>query len=243
MTDFPVFVTTETFVETIRSEYCKINECEVELSNFTKQGIYKGWLQNGSTQAATFLNRKNAAWIVHEFIKIECSEADEADYSPAKRLKDLYDCHTCVNHVAQVYAKGIMGDKQSLFGMEGLLTIEEARQIVISMFHKEKRTPPEKNNFVVRGYKLSLAEAMSKKEKNPKMVLIDVRPRREYEEKHLEDAISIPLNEILKNPYQVAEDKLTPLLFCCESAYQSEIAANCVVEAGYQDAGYFAFIY
>ncbi|HKM34317.1 MAG TPA: rhodanese-like domain-containing protein [Lachnospiraceae bacterium] len=242
MTDLTAFVTTETFVEIIRSEYCKLNECEINLTNFMRQGVHKGWLQKGSLQAETLLDRKNAAWIVHEFLEKECGEADEEDFSPAKRLKDLYDCHTCVNHVAQVYVKGIMSKKQSSFGMRDPITVEEARQIASRIFGKEKRTPPKKDDFVVRGYKLSLPEAMTKKEKNHKTVLIDVRPRREYDEKHLEGAISIPLNEILKNPYQVAENTFTPLLLYCENAYQSEIAANCVMESGYWDVGYFAFI-
>lgn len=242
MADTSVFITTGEFVQLIFNEYDRKNACETGKTNSRNKGLSDAGHFMGKLQEAAFLDRKNAAWIVHDFLRTVSGEADEENLSPAKRLKDLYDCHTCVNHVAQVFVKGIMSDKQSSFGMKELLTAEEAKQIAIRMFRKEKRTPPKKDDFVVGGYKLSLPEAMSQKEKNPGTVIIDVRLSREYGETHLDGAISIPLSEILKNPYQVAENKFTPLLFYCENAYQSEMAANCVMEAGYWDVGYFALI-
>ena len=39
-------------------------------------------------------------------------EEDESDWSAAERLQDLYSCHVCLNHIAQVYVKGIMGGRR-----------------------------------------------------------------------------------------------------------------------------------
>ena len=41
-------------------------------------------------------------------MKIELGVADLQDISAAEELADLYTCHTCVNHIAQVYLRGIM---------------------------------------------------------------------------------------------------------------------------------------
>ena len=46
--------------------------------------------------------------IIHQFMKIELGVPDLPDISPANALADLYTCHTCVNHIAQVYLRGIM---------------------------------------------------------------------------------------------------------------------------------------
>lgn len=236
------YITTDRFLELIRSEFSRNKECEINLLEFKKQGVRKGWLPVSLSTLGeeTFLDHKNAARIVHEFLKIECEEPDEEDINPAKKLKDLYDCHTCVNHIAQVYVKGIMGEGQSLFGTNAPLTMEEAQFIVSRIFKHKQRTPQKKPPSVSQRNKLSYEEAVAWKEKEQKTVLIDVRSQREYQENHLQGAIGICLSEILKNPYQVAESKFTTLLFYCENGYQSEIAANCVREAGYQDVWFFA---
>ena len=186
-----------------------------------------------------WLDRKNAARIVHEFLKNTLKEPDEADWSQAKSLRDIYDCHICVQHVAQVYVKGIMGSETDTFGMSKSLTLKEAHEIIEKMFYKNLRTPPQKKISVQTVEKLTYREAMLQKHSLPKLRLIDVRTRNEYEQGHLTDAISIPLQAIMKNPYQVSEDPNKPLLFYCENGYQSEIAANCVLEAGYKNVGYF----
>ena len=41
-------------------------------------------------------------------MKIEFGVPDFTDISPANVLADLYTCHTCVNHIAQVFLRGII---------------------------------------------------------------------------------------------------------------------------------------
>lgn len=54
------------------------------------------------------LKRKDTARILHLYMKKVLGVTDEDDITPASVMKDLYDCRVCVNHIAQVYLKGIM---------------------------------------------------------------------------------------------------------------------------------------
>lgn len=62
--------------------------------------------------------RKDAAKILHLYMLKVLSLKDEEDISPASVLKDLYDCRVCVNHIAQVYLKGIMKAHEYPEGMK-----------------------------------------------------------------------------------------------------------------------------
>lgn len=68
-----------------------------------------GWLE---TEDELFkdreITRKNAARIIHMYLKKACEIRDLPDITPAECLRDLYDCKVCANHVAQVYLRGIM---------------------------------------------------------------------------------------------------------------------------------------
>ena len=69
----------------------------------------RGWIEDQDERFCdNSLNRQTAARIIHEFMKIELGMPDLQDISAANELADLYTCHTCVNHIAQVYLRGIM---------------------------------------------------------------------------------------------------------------------------------------
>ncbi len=61
-----------------------------------------------SEHADDMIFRKDAAKILHLYLKNICQVKDEEDISPAAVLKDLYDCRVCADHIAQVFIKGIM---------------------------------------------------------------------------------------------------------------------------------------
>ncbi len=69
----------------------------------------RGWIEDQDERFCDKnLNRQTAARILHQFMKIEMGLPDLQDISAANVLADLYTCHTCVNHIAQVYLRGIM---------------------------------------------------------------------------------------------------------------------------------------
>lgn len=99
---------------------------------------------------AVDITRKQAAIIIHEYLRKILKEADETDVTRATQLKDLYDCRVCVKHIEQVYIKGIMDpmiDSNAslknglpiLFGGNELLTDEEAKTIIERVWDKSKR--------------------------------------------------------------------------------------------------------
>ncbi len=69
----------------------------------------RGWIEDQDERFCNnSLNRQTVARIIHQFMKIELGVPDLANISAASELADLYTCHTCVNHIAQVYLRGIM---------------------------------------------------------------------------------------------------------------------------------------
>ena len=238
-------VTVEEFVSMIGEQLKAVHGVSVNFekaSDLSDYGRMNGWLEdNDILHWKSSIERKSAARIVHEVLRKEQKEPDEDYWQDARELKDLYDCHTCVNHVAQVYAKGIMEpvNGRNLFGMRQHLTCSEAEIIVTRMFEYQKRKPPKAKVMVTRSaVMLSLQETLAYLTKNKQAMLIDVRTAEEYEKRHLKGAIHVSMTDVLKNPYRITQDYDVPMLFYCQQGYQSEIAANCVIEAGYKEVFY-----
>lgn len=113
--------------------------------DYMDYGYQVGWLEDMDiTYCNEPLQRKNAARILHEFMRIELKEADVEDISPAKKLRDLYDCRVCAKHVMQVYTKGIMEgnyltDTLYLFEMNRGITVQEAETYIARVFQSKLR--------------------------------------------------------------------------------------------------------
>ena len=54
------------------------------------------------------MTRGDLAKEIHLYIKNDKGIKDLNDISKASVLKDLYDCRVCVDHIAQVYLRGLM---------------------------------------------------------------------------------------------------------------------------------------
>lgn len=80
------------------------------------------------------LDKKTMARIGHMFLRQVLQEEDEANIKGAEILKDLYDCHVCVNHIGQMYVKGIIEPVEAmLFGNGEMVSREEVRAIIERM--------------------------------------------------------------------------------------------------------------
>lgn len=123
-------------------EYTKHEHTTSQSSTFDYMhyGYQTGWLEDMDiTGKDEPLLRKNAARIIHEFMRLELREADLEDVSSANKLRDLYDCRVCTKHVMQVYAKGIMegyyaSDTLYLFGMNEFVSKTEMSEIMTRIF-------------------------------------------------------------------------------------------------------------
>ena len=173
----------------------------------------------------TGLTRQNAAKVVHEWLRDCFQEPDEADIEAALRLKDIYDCHACLNHVAQVYVKGIMDACGGIFGMKEELTEREAIEI------SERAAKPEKR-LRVAGV---AAKAKVVTDYTKYDFLIDVRAPEEFAEGHPEGAVNIPLAEYVEDPVAFVTEKDAKILFICQKGIKSRIAAEAATRAGFRN--------
>lgn len=201
------------------------------------------------TAKLTGLTRQNAAKTVHEWLKNVRLEPDEQDIEAALRLRDIYDCHACVGHVAQVYVKGIMTAKAGMFGMREELSEREAEEIA-------KRASEPAKRVRVFGVKTEAAGActdnkcvetadatrtVSTEEPVPKRddgktqydLIIDVRPPEEFAAGHREGAVNVPLTEYLEDPVAFATDRDVAILFVCSHGIKSRIAAEAAIRHGF----------
>ena len=86
-------------------------------SELLRYGHFRGWLEDSDERhPESLLNRQIAARIIHQFMVVELHVPDLAEISAAEKLRDLYTCRVCANHIAQVYARGIMGAEEVLLG-------------------------------------------------------------------------------------------------------------------------------
>lgn len=81
----------------------------LSLAELLRYGHFRLWLEDqDEAHPENHLNRQTAARILHEFLRIECGFDDLQNISSATKLKDLYTCRVCTNHIAQVCARGLM---------------------------------------------------------------------------------------------------------------------------------------
>ena len=112
---------------------------KLPLTDLLQYGHLRGWLEDQDERhPETPLNRQSAARIIHQFLWIECKVPDLADISSATCLKDLYTCRVCANHIAQVYARGIMDAEE----------IEDNGQLVLIFNHLRLVTKEELNEII-----------------------------------------------------------------------------------------------
>ncbi|MBD2871062.1 rhodanese-like domain-containing protein [Paenibacillus arenilitoris] len=230
------YVTTEQFVTlVIRSSKGHIEPTRGSPSSgYMDYALYKGIIEDYDlTNISKPIERRSAARIVHEALLTEFGERDEHDWSSAENLRDLYDCPTCVMHIAQVYVKGIMlGRDHSLFDAVGGLTHAEAAAIVARMLDKEQRIP-QTGGRVFQSKSLTPDEACELMLNDPTAKLVDVRTNEDYQTGHIQESVCIPLHDISINPFSVCVRKDTPIILYCQKGYKSSVAAQALIDAGY----------
>ena len=87
-----------------------------DIPNLLGFGHVRGWLEDSDERFPyNPVDRRAAARIVHQFMRIELKIEDHADVSAAEKLKDLYTCRSCAAHVAQVYCRGLIECESDFF--------------------------------------------------------------------------------------------------------------------------------
>ena len=73
-------------------------------------------------------------------------------------------------------------------------------------------------------------------------IILDVRTQKEYDERHIPNAILIPDTEIAEKAEESLTDKDQMLLVYCRSGRRSKLAAETLVELGYTNIREFGGI-
>lgn len=212
------------------------------------------------------LERRTAAHIIHYILLNILKETDEQDITMAFELKDIYECKVCLQHIAQVYLKGIMPADGNTFGVRNLVNEVEAKEIACRIFDKASRIRPEVD--MPKGSVSVLTEEGLKKlikECNPLILDIDKISTAEESaallnninilEKDFETkikVIDIPMTQIIRNPYCIrnyienivkpgTNDLAYPVVILSRSAECAQTTGECLVQAGYRNVwmGYF----
>lgn len=286
-------VTTARFIDMIFKEYSDVLGPDYTI----KQARAEGWLEmQEEFSLDEFIERRIVARILHEFLRKKLGEKDEDNWQPAQSLKDLYDCHICVNHVAQMYVKGIMREiAPNIFGTRGYVKEHAALRYIKSLRDNSLRrkmvitqvSKPNSDSYgnigsadgITAGKveatdgsvienaaladssidascestdskkwatKLTLDEALGIYESLDGAYLIDVHVPSVFEESHLEGAINYPMAELVSKYSEGAEadEKIhfntdDVIILYCKQGYQSEIAANCLAQVGFEKVYYF----
>lgn len=126
-------ITLEDFLKLLFTKFSfVVKEVSFEnISLFAKYGHFRGWLEDlDENNLQQFLDKRTAARIIHQFMKIELKMMDKEDISGANVLKDLYTCRVCVNHVAQVFVQKVMDAETVVFEDEEVLIFNMNRLVL-----------------------------------------------------------------------------------------------------------------
>lgn len=199
------------------------------------------------------MTRGTCARVVHEFIRKILKEEPAMNWNEASKLKDLYDCHTCVGHIAEVYEKGIMPARRNTDGMLVFeinvgVTKNEAIEIVQRTLEPMLRRVPQKfTNADKNAGKAPIEIGPEILDKwlavNKTVNLIDVRYGLKSIDNRYHMAKQVDFKEYMDNPYIIvdSEDSMKEALcFFCEEGYKSQMAANLACHAGFEEVYYLA---
>lgn len=165
--------------------------------------------------------KKMLAQQTHEKL-LEMGEADEKDWSAARYLKDIYECHSCVIHIAQCYVKGIIplsGD--GVFGANEIVSPELEKLVEERIYDKSLRQKP----APVKAAEISIVK-LSELPENSRVIDVREEPAERIGE-------NILLKTIVQNPYIVGTDLQQKIILYCTKGYQSTLAADVLQKAGY----------
>lgn len=82
-------------------------------------------------------------------------------------------------------------------------------------------------------HKINAQEAKARMEKNQSAVILDVRTKEEYNQKHIPRAVLLPLQQLSEKAPKAIPDKNAEILVYCRSGSRSRQAAEKLAQMGY----------
>ena len=213
------------------------------VNNHWASGYFRVAVQQGVVEAHEIsfadqpLLRQSAAKIGHAALLNLFNEANIDNVSSADRLGDLSSCQSCIVHIKQFYAKGIMiGRPDNNFYGGDTITRAEAAVVIAKMLDTALRTPQisELSDTSETGL-ISPDEALRLLNTNPTALLVDVRSREEHTIKYIENSICVPLTDMMEDllATEIPVDKNTIIILYCQKGSRSQTAYAFLKGAGY----------
>lgn len=84
-------------------------------------------------------------------------------------------------------------------------------------------------------YRISTDEAAKMVKENNETIIVDVRTIEEYQQGHIKNAKLLPLSEIEDKASEVLPNKNKLILIYCRSGRRSAVAADILVNSGYEN--------
>lgn len=221
-----IYITTRHFVEKMAQKlWCSCSPIKA---------VEKGLITDFDIRHfGDLIERRHAARIIHNTL-LFLNEQDETAYTLARNLRDLYSCRTCVNHIAQVYEKGIMEEWESgAFGLYEKVTDAEAEDMISRI--RDKRLRSAKNTDMPKYGTLSFRETVERLKTDRKIWVVDVRTEQEFERGRIAGSIHRPLKELCQNPNCICADKEAVIFLYCSRGHKSRIAAGLLSDNGYKN--------
>ncbi|SCY52375.1 rhodanese-like domain-containing protein [Alkaliphilus peptidifermentans] len=86
------------------------------------------------------------------------------------------------------------------------------------------------------GYRtINPTDAQAMLSQNEEVILLDVRSKEEYQEKHIEGSLLIPLNVLAEQVEIKLPNKNQKIIVYCRSGNRSKTAANTLLSMGYKN--------
>jgi rhodanese-related sulfurtransferase len=187
------------------------------------------------------LKRGDAARIADLSLQRLYGEEAENDVSPAERLTDFPDCHTCRVHISDVYTKGVMAGRPGfVFDSEGWLTRAEGCAVIVRMLYPEHRIPPppagngDADDVTDEADALIAPELVLEIQRtDPAATVVDVRNQDERDRGYLPGSILIPLAALKETGAAQLPDKEAVIVVYCQSGGRSAQAKEFLKGLGY----------
>jgi glyoxylase-like metal-dependent hydrolase (beta-lactamase superfamily II)/rhodanese-related sulfurtransferase len=109
---------------------------------------------------------------------------------------------------------------------------------VVGYLHGGLRSLESRPELIARTERLSPAVAAERLASSDPPLVVDVRAPREYEAKHIDGGVSIPLNHLEELADRLPSDR--PLLVHCAGGYRSSIAVSLLRRMGFDDVSELA---
>lgn len=90
-----------------------------------------------------------------------------------------------------------------------------------------------KKNSRSGGLKISLSDAKKRLETEKNIVLLDVRSRDEYIQKHIPNSMLIPVDVLAQDAQKKLPDKNAEIFVYCASGSRSSMAVKTLIKLGY----------